>query len=68
MFWKLIYLTPIPPHTNQTSQSGLIHLQKLLNQSMLNGALEIISNAFSESNKNFGRLVVEKFHWISLNI
>ena len=34
----------------------VIHLQKLANQPMLNGALviEIASNFFSESKKNFG--------------
>ena len=37
----------------------VIHLQKLANQSMLNGALviEIVSNSFSESKKNFRRLI-----------
>ena len=47
--------------SKQTSQSKLIHLQKLANQSMLNGVLviEIVSNSFSESNKNFGCLVVK---------
>ena len=35
------------------------HLQKLANQSMLNGALaiEMVNNYFSESKKNFGRLI-----------
>ena len=35
------------------------HLQKLANQSMLNGALvvEMVSNSFSEGKKNFGRLI-----------
>ena len=34
-------------------------LQKLTNQSMQNGALliEIVNNSFSESKKNFGRLI-----------
>ena len=34
----------------------VIHLQKLANQLMLNGALviEIVSNFLSESKKNFG--------------
>ena len=34
----------------------VIHLQKLAIQSMLNGALviEVVSNSFSESKKNFG--------------
>ena len=37
----------------------IIHLQKLANQSMLTSALviEIVSNSFSESEKNFGRLI-----------
>ena len=35
------------------------HLQKLANQSMLNGApvIESVNNSFSESKKNFGRLI-----------
>ena len=35
------------------------HLQKLANQSMLNGALaiEMVSNSLSESKKDFGRLI-----------
>ena len=35
------------------------HLQKLANQSILNGALatEMINNSFSESKKNFGCLI-----------
>ena len=47
--------------SKQTSQSKLIHLQKLANRSVLNDVLviEIVSNTFSESNKNFGRLVVK---------
>ena len=34
-------------------------LQKLANQLMLNGALviEMVNNSFSESKKNFGRLI-----------
>ena len=37
----------------------VIHLQKLANQSMLNSALviEIVNKSFSESKKNFGRLI-----------
>ena len=36
----------------------VIYLQKLANQSILNGALVIIvSNSFSESKKNFGILI-----------
>ena len=35
------------------------HLQKLANQSVLNGALvmEIVNNSFSKSKKNFSRLI-----------
>ena len=37
----------------------VIHLHKLTKQSMLNGTLviEIVSNSFSESKKNFDRLI-----------
>ena len=37
----------------------IAHLQKLANQSMLNDALaiEMVINSFSESKKNFGRLI-----------
>ena len=37
----------------------VIHLQKLAIQPMLNGApvIEIFSNSFSESKKNFSRLI-----------
>ena len=43
--------------TNQPIK--VIYLQKLANQLILNGALvkEIVSNSFSESKKNFGRLM-----------
>ena len=38
------------------------HLQKLANQSLLNGALvmEMVNNSFSESKKNFGCLIKRK--------
>ena len=38
------------------------HLQKLANQSLLNGALvmKIVNNSFSESKKNFSRLIKRK--------
>ena len=38
------------------------HLQKLTNQSLLNGALvmEMVNNSFSESKKNFGCLIKRK--------
>ena len=37
----------------------IAHLQKLANQSLLNDALvmEIVNNSFSESKKNFSRLI-----------
>ena len=40
----------------------VVHLQKLANQSLLNGALvmEIVNNSFSESKKNFSRLIKRK--------
>ena len=40
-------------------RAKVIHLQKLANQSMFDGALviETVSNSFSESKKNFGRLI-----------
>ena len=43
--------------TNQPIK--VIHLQKLANQSILNGALviEIVRNCFSESKKHFGLLM-----------
>ena len=46
---------------NSNEPVKVAHLQKLANQSMLNGALviEMVNNSFttlfSESNKNFGR-------------
>ena len=38
------------------------HVQKLSNQSMLNGALviEMVNNSFNESKKNFSRLKNQK--------
>ena len=44
---------------NSNEPVKVAHLQKLANQSILNGALvtEMVNNSFSESNKNFGRLV-----------
>ena len=38
------------------------HLQKLANQSMLNGvlAIEMVNNFFRESKKKFGRLIKRK--------
>ena len=49
---------------NSNEPIKVAHLQKLANQSMLNGALvlEIVNNSFSECKKNFGRLIKqEKF-------
>ena len=44
---------------NSNEPIKVAHLQKLANQSLLNGALvmEIINNSFSESKKNFSRLI-----------
>ena len=44
--------------SNSNEPIKVAHLQKLANQSMLNGALviEMVNNSFSESKKNFGRL------------
>ena len=50
----------------------VIHLQNLPNQSMLSGALviEIVSNSFSESKKNFrlfdkaGNVLIEKKEYV----
>ena len=44
---------------NSNEPVKVAHLQKLANQSILNGALvtEMLNNSFSESKKNFGRLV-----------
>ena len=43
---------------NSNEPIKVAHLQKLANQSMLNGALsvEMVNNDFSESKKNLGRL------------
>ena len=44
---------------NSNELIKVAQLQKLANQSMLNGALviEMANNSFSESKKNFGRLI-----------
>ena len=44
---------------NSNKPIKVAYLQKLPNQSMLNGALviEMLSNSFSESKKNFGHLI-----------
>ena len=44
---------------NSNEPVKVAHHQKLANQSILNGALviEMVNNSFSESKKNFGRLV-----------
>ena len=43
-------------------QIKVAHFQKLANQLMLNDALvlEMMSNSFSESKKNFGRLIKQE--------
>ena len=44
---------------NSNEPIKVAHLQKLANQSILNGALaiEMVNNSLSESKKNFGRLI-----------
>ena len=47
---------------NSNEPIKVAHLEKLANQSLLNGALvmEMVNNTFSESKKNFGRLIKRK--------
>ena len=47
---------------NSNEPIKVAHLQKLANQSLLNGALvmEMVNNSFSESKKTFGRLMKRK--------
>ena len=47
---------------NSNELIKVAHLQKLTNQSLLNGALvmEMVNNSFSESKKNFGGLIKRK--------
>ena len=47
---------------NSNEPTKVVDLQKLSNQSLLNGALvmEIVNNSFSESKKNFSRLIKRK--------
>ena len=44
---------------NSNEPIKVAHLQKLANQSLLNGALvmEMVNNTFSESKNNIGRLI-----------
>ena len=44
---------------NSKEPIKVAHLQKLANQSMLNGAfvIEMVNNSFKENKKNFGRLI-----------
>ena len=44
---------------NSNEPIKVAHLQKLANQSLLNGALvmEMVNDSFSESKKIFGRLI-----------
>ena len=43
---------------NSNEPIKVAHLQKLANQSLLNGVfvMKMVNNSFSESKKNFGRL------------
>ena len=54
---------------NSNEPIKVAHLQKLANQSMLNGALvlEIVNNSFSECKKNFGRLIKQEKFLIQKN-
>ena len=47
---------------NLSEPIKVAHLQKLANQSMLNGAyaIKMLSNSFSGFKKNFGRLIKRK--------
>ena len=47
---------------NSNKPIKIAHLQKLANQSMLNGALviEMVNYSFSESKKNFGPLLCKE--------
>ena len=54
---------------NSNEQIKVAPLQKLANQSMLNGTLviEMVSNTFSESTKNFGRLIKQGALYLKKN-
>ena len=47
---------------NSNEPIKVVHLQKFINQSMLNGALVIkmVNNSFSEIKKNFGCLIKQE--------
>ena len=47
---------------NLSEPIKVAHLQKLANQSLFNGALvmDMVNKSFSESKKNFGRLIERK--------
>ena len=47
---------------NSNEPIKVAHLQKLTNQSLMNGALvmETVNNSFSERKKNFSRLIKRK--------
>ena len=47
---------------NSNEPIKVAHLQKLAYQTLLNGALvmQIVNNSFSESKKNFSRLIKRK--------
>ena len=55
--WKLLTFNMFISHLNEPIKAG--HLQKLANQSRLNGALviEMVNNSFSERKKAFGLLI-----------
>ena len=47
---------------NPNEPIKVAHLQKLANHSLLNGAfvMEMVNNSFSESKKNFSRVIKRK--------
>ena len=55
----VVFMINSEPIKNYSIKSNQSNLQKLANQSMLNGTLviEMINNSFSASKKNFGRLI-----------
>ena len=57
--FKRVILNYVMFTLNSNGPIKVAHLQKLANQSMLNGALviEMVNNFFSESKKNFCHLI-----------
>ena len=57
--FKRVILNYVNSMSNSNETIKVAHLQKLANQSMLNDGLliEMVNNSFSESKKNFFRLI-----------